>query len=346
MKRAALFSLLSVVLAFILAICLSPRPTEAPAADGPTASPEPPGEESAAAAGEEEAELSHTLTDADLKLRVLMDGQTREMSMEEYLPMALMGEMPAGFEPEALKAQAVALRSYALYYRAAPKAVHPEADICASAACCAAARTAEEMAESWGAQADEYARKIADAVKATDGQYLSYEEEAILAMFHSSSMGATEHSSELRNPLPYLLSVGSPETAEDVKNLLSTVEVSPEDFRETISRSFPALSLEGEPSAWLGSVTPSAGGRVGSINIGGQEISGLTMRQMFSLRSTDFQLKWTGGNFLFTVSGYGHGLGMSQYGANTMAKEGESYAEILSHYYPGTELVVAVVRGE
>ena len=84
---------------------------------------------------------------------------------------------------------------------------------------------------------------------------------------------------------------------------------------------------------------------MGSINIGSQEISGLTMRQIFSLRSTDFQLKWTGESFLFTVSGYGHGLGLSQYGANVMAGEGALYGEILEHYYPGTELVVAVMRG-
>ena len=92
----------------------------------------------------------------------------------------------------------------------------------------------------------------------------------------------------------------------------------------------------------MGSVTPSAGGRVGSISIGSQEISGLAMRQLFALRSTDFNLKWTGECFLFTVQGYGHGLGMSQYGANAMARAGAGYDEILAHYYPGTELVVAV----
>ncbi len=339
MKRAVLFSFLSVVLAFLMAIFLSPKPLDEPSAAVPES-------ESAAAEGEVGSQQAgRTIRDADIGLRLLIDGEEVEMSMAEYLPMALAGEMPAGFEPEALKAQAVALRSYALYYRAEPKGVHPNSDICASAQCCAAAKSAEEMAEVWGDKAEEYAEKIASAVEATDGQYLSYAEEAILAMFHSSSFGATEDSSALRNPLPYLLSVRSPETGEDVKNLVSTVEVSSSDFRESIARTFPAVVLEGEPSGWVGSVTPSAGGRVGSINIGGQEISGLTMRQIFALRSTDFQLKWTGESFLFTVSGYGHGLGMSQYGANAMAKEGGFYADILAHYYPGTELVVAVVSG-
>ena len=343
MKRALLFSLMSVLLTIFFAVFVSPPPENSPSEDAvqsPTESAESLGETGTVSDGTH----SHKIGDRDITLRVLMDGETLEMSMAEYLPMALAGEMPASFEPEALMAQAVALRSYALYYRAAPKSVHPEADICTSSACCAAAVKTEDMAASWGGRADEYAAKIADAVENTDGQYLSYGEEAILAMFHSSSFGATEDSGELRTPLPYLLSVRSPETGEDVKNLVSTVEVSAADFRESILRTFPSAALDGEPGGWLGAVTPSAGGRVGSISIGGQEISGLSMRQMFSLRSTDFQLKWTGESFLFTVSGYGHGLGMSQYGANTMAREGLGYAEILAHYYPGTQLVVAVIR--
>lgn len=341
MKRAFLFSLLAVIFALLLAL----RP-DTPSSDKPTGG-SPALSESAGSKGESEpAEHGRTLTDADLMLRVLQEGEVREMSMGEYLTMALAGEMPASFAPEALKAQAVALRSYALYYRSNPKSVHPEADVCTSSGCCAAAMDAEEAAEVWGAEASLYADKLSDAIEATDGQYLALENEAILAMFHSSSLGATEAGEALRNPLPYLVSVESPETEADVRNLVSTVEVSAEDFRQTLLRSFPSLSLSGEPSGWLGEVTASAGGRVGSIAVGGQQISGLTMRQLFALRSTDFTLEWTGAHFLFTVSGYGHGLGMSQYGANAMAKQGAFYADILAHYYPGTELVVAVeVRG-
>ncbi len=342
MKHAILLSLISIILAFLLAEFFSPRTEDRPGLEFPQG-------EAAMEAGKEEGEAgerSRTISDAEIALRVLTEEGVETMSMAEYLPMALMGEMPASFEPEALKAQAVALRSYALYYRTAPKSAHPEADICLSSRCCAAGKTLDDMAEAWGTRAGEFGEKIASAVEATDGQYLCYEREAILAMFHSSSMGATEHSGELRNPLPYLVSVGSPETKEDVSNLVSTVEVGAEEFKNSISRTYPAIDLGGDPSVWVGAVTPSAGGRVGSIRIGDQDISGLAMRQLFSLRSTDFQLKWTGESFLFTVSGYGHGLGMSQYGANAMAKEGGFYADILSHYYPGTELVVAVERLE
>ncbi len=334
MLRAFIFSLLTVLVAFLMALTLSPRPGEEGNGDYP-----PQRTELAGAVGEGEAEKTFTgMRDKEITLRVLAEGEIREMSMAEYLPMALAGEMPASFGSEALKAQAVALRSYALYCREHGKNSHPDADICLSSSCCAAGTELGEMEESWGAAAGEYRAKLLSAVEDSDGLYLSYEDEAILAMFHSCSLGATEHSAELLNPLPYLVSVGSPETEEDISNIRSSVEVSPEEFRESIGRIFPTLSLEGEPGSWLGAVTPSAGGRVGSINIGGQEISGLAMRQIFSLRSTDFQLKWTGQSFLFSVAGYGHGLGMSQYGANAMAKAGESCEAILEHYYPGAKL--------
>ena len=335
-KRAIIFSLFATALALLLSLWTAPKEASPSAAAAAAESAESSGESG------EAAPASRTVLDGDILLRVLQNGELKEMSMAEYLPMALAGEMPASFHPEALKAQAVALRSYALHYRAAPKSAHPEADVCTDSGCCAAARTAEEAAEIWGAEAKSCAEKIAAAVEATDGQYLALENEAILAMFHSSSMGATEDSSALRSALPYLVSVESPEKSEDTRNLVTTVEVSPEDFKRSLLRSFPSMEFAGEPQSWIGEISPSAGGRVGSIDIAGQSVSGLTMRQLFALRSTDFSLQWTGEHFLFTVSGYGHGLGMSQYGANSMAGSGAFYADILAHYYPGTELVVAV----
>lgn len=336
MKRAFLYAFL--VMLFALALPLRLTPVE-PAAQSST----PAESESAGAQGESDAGTRRTIGDGDTLLRVLTDDGLKEMTMAEYLPMALAGEMPAAFETEALKAQAVALRSYALHYRANPKSAHPEADVCGSSGCCAAMMDDASAAESWGDEAQAYGEKLRKAVEATDGQYLAVEQEAILAMFHSSSSGSTEAGETLMTERSYLRSVSSPETSEDVRNLISTVELSAADFRETVLRSFPGAELpEDEPEKWVGAVTPSAGGRVGSIGIGSQEISGLAMRQLFALRSTDFSLKWTGEYFLFTVQGYGHGLGMSQYGANTMAKAGETYNEILAHYYPGAELVVAV----
>lgn len=335
LKRALLYSFLTVAFALVLLIG-----TELPA---PEEESHPAEGEQALSDGERGGELhSRTLGDGDMMLRVLREGNIEEMSMADYLPMALAGEMPASFQPEALKAQAVALRSYALYHKENPKSAHPEADICLASSCCAAAKSREEALEQWGAEGERLWEKILKAVEETDGQYLAAEQETVLAMFHSSSLGSTESGSALSTERSYLLSVSSPETTEQVKNLVSTVEVSADEFRDTVLRSFPGTEFSGEAEGWVGEVAPSAGGRVGSITVGSQEISGLTMRQLFSLRSTDFTLEWTGENFLFTVRGYGHGLGMSQYGANAMALEGCSYAGILSHYYPGAELVVAV----
>ena len=338
MKRALVYALAVTVFALILPLRLEKQAAPPPE--------EIPGGEKALCEGELSGDEGRSIGDEDILLQVLTEEGLLEMTMAEYLPMALAGEMPAAFEPEALKAQAVALRSYALHYRDAPKSAHPEADVCASSACCAAMLDEDACAEAWGSSAESYRTKLAAAVSATDGQYLTENDVAILAMFHSSSLGATESGEALMTDRPYLQSVSSPETEGEVRNLVSRVEVSAEDFSKTVLRSFPAAVLpEGSPGLWLGEAVPSAGGRVGSIRIGGQDISGLAMRQLFSLRSTDFSLEWTGESFLFTVEGYGHGLGMSQYGANAMAKSGAAYNEILAHYYPGAELVVAVELG-
>lgn len=138
--------------------------------------------------------------------------------------------------------------------------------------------------------------------------------------------------------LPYLVSVDSPETAEDVPNYISTLEVSPEDFRDTILAALPEADLSTLPPEWVGESALDSSGRVAAIRVGGLAVPGTRMRTLFSLRSTNFTLEWTGRSFLFTVTGFGHGAGMSQYGANVMAQEGSTYGEILSHYYPGTVL--------
>lgn len=336
MKQAIAYSLIAAALVFLLPFFLSaPAHREESALASPG--------EAASTLGEAvptETEEDSALGDRDKFISVLMAGERREMSMAEYLPLALAGEMPASFEQEALKAQAVALRSYILYCAAEGKAAHPDADVCASSGCCTAAMSREDMEKNWGESFEGYYEKICAAVSATDGQYLVYGSEPILAVFHSCSGGFTEAGGELWTEKPYLQSVSSPETPEEVTALESVVEVSAEEFGATVHKLYPSARLEGAKEEWIGPVTPSAGGRVGSMEIGGVSISGLSLRQMFALRSTDFSLEWTGECFRFSVSGYGHGVGMSQYGANVMASSGMDYREILSHYYPGAELVV------
>ncbi len=336
--RKTFFTSLGLVL---LALCLpllflgagtdvSAPETEAPPdtqpPDAPTASPEASALPQAAAG-----------SDAAIIFTASMDGETVTVDMASYLPGVVAAEMPASFEAEALKAQAVAARTYILYCMGLEKEAHPDADVCGDSGCCKAYLSEVALRERWGDNFDTYWAAIRASVTETDGLYLTYEGSAIQAV-HSSSAGQTEDSGSLWGALPYLTSVESPETEADVPGYISTVEVSPEDFRETIQGYSPEAALGEDPAAWVGAATETAGGRVDTLLVGGVEISGQALRSLFGLRSTAFTLAYTGESFLFTVTGYGHGVGMSQYGANVLAQGGSSFDAILAHYYPGTVL--------
>ena len=279
--------------------------------------------------------------DAGIGFTALSGGELVETDMYSWLPGVVAGEMPASFEPEALKAQAVAARTYIMSRMSSGTASHPGAAVCDDPGCCKARLTDEELRENWGGAYEENMSKILSAVRSTDGQYLSYGGEAIEAVFHSSSAGKTEDSAELWSARPYLVSVDSPETAEDVPNYVTTVTVPCEDFAAKLSSLRPGADFSGEPALWLGPAAEDASGRVDSVEIGGAQFTGQELRELFSLRSTAFTLDYTVEGFLFTVTGFGHGVGMSQYGANVMAENGSGYREILAHYYPGTELAGA-----
>ncbi len=274
--------------------------------------------------------------DEKRRVTVLIGDKPYEMSVHDYLIKVVAAEMPVSFEPEALKAQAVAARTYLQRALASPK--HDNADICASSECCQAYSTEKTLREKWGEDYEQYLEKISAAVEDTDGEYLSYEGAAALAAFHSSSAGVTENSGAIWNELPYLVSVSSPETAENVPNYISKQTLKDIDFRDTILYLKPEADMTGEASSWVSSIERNDSGRVEKAVIGGVEFTGAELRKLFSLRSTAFELTHSDGQFTFTVTGYGHGVGMSQYGANTMAKNGSDYREILAHYYPGTTL--------
>lgn len=266
------------------------------------------------------------VSDAPVTVRVLREGVVQEMPMELYLVGVVAAEMPADFEPEALKAQAVAARTYTLYCAHSHR--HAEADVCTDFRCCQAWKS-EELADG----------RVRDAVEATAGQYLRYEGQAAFTAFHSSSAGFTEDCAAIWNGAPYLVSVSSPENADSVPNYVSHAELSPLDFRDTLLSVRPEADFSGTPETWIGELTRDASGRVAELTLGGAVFSGVKLRELFSLRSTAFGLAFQDGVFRFTVVGFGHGVGMSQYGANVMAAQGSGYAAILSHYYPGTELV-------
>lgn len=264
--------------------------------------------------------------------------EVQEMDMQSYLVGVVAAEMPASFEPEALKAQSVAARSYALY--CAETGRHGDtAQVCTDFACCQAWSSEDTLRRNWGGSYDEKLEKIKTAVEATAGEYLCYDGAPVFAAFHSSSAGATEDCGAIWSARPYLISVDSPETADEVPNYISSVELSALDFRDTVLYARPDADFTGDESEWIGEITHDESGRVASAVLGGEKLSGTELRSLFSLRSTAFTLEYTGSSFLFTVTGFGHGVGMSQYGANVMAKSGADYREILAHYYPGTQLV-------
>jgi stage II sporulation protein D len=334
MKRILWASVLLAMAAIIMPMLFMREQVGALSADEPSPSP-------SAAPSSAPSPTGNTLVgtpDGDFRFTVL-EGETVEtVTMADYLPYVLAAEVPVSFAGEALKAQAVAARTYIAYCTEHANPKHPEANLCTEAGCCMAHSDETVLRGAWGEKFDEYFAIISTAVTETDGQVLSYDGEPILASFHSSSAGKTEDGAELWGDVPYLVSVKSPETENDVPDYVTTVEVTTENLRETILLLKPDAAFNGEPASWVGEADLDASGRVRAITVGGSLLTGSEMRKLFSLRSTAFTLEYRDGIFVFTVTGYGHGLGMSQYGANVMAKNGFGYREILEHYYPETKL--------
>lgn len=277
--------------------------------------------------------------DDAITLQVL-DGETVvEMTLSEYLVGVLRAEMPGSFHIEALKAQACAARTYTLYQMEHGSAHSGIAHVCTDFACCQAYTSAEEAALNWGNQAAEYESRIRSAVYQTNGETIDYGGSPILAVFHASSAGQTRQSGAVWvTDLPYLQSVDSPESADTVPNYQTQVSFTQEALRQTLLTLDPAIVLGEDPTQWLSSPITETGGSVISLTVGGCSVTGTTVRSALGLRSACFTWDWQDGVCSFTVTGYGHGVGLSQYGANAMALAGASYEEILTHYYTDVTL--------
>lgn len=278
--------------------------------------------------------------DSAKTLRVLLGGEVQTLDMGTYLLGVLRAEMPASFEPEALKAQAIAARTYT-YYRMenGGSANHPEADACDDINCCKAYRSAEDAAADWGAQSAQYERKLALAVAETDGRVILYDGSPILAVFFSSAGGSTQGAGDVwQSDLPYLQSVASPEDETLVPNYYSVSEFSAQALKDAVLARYPAADLSGAPEGWLTDLTRNEAGYVASLSLGGVPLRGNDLRTLLSLRSPCFTVDYAGGVFTFHVTGYGHGVGMSQYGANALARAGYTAEEIVLHYFSGTSV--------
>ncbi len=247
-----------------------------------------------------------------------------ECDLEEYLVGVVSAEMPASYELEALKAQAVAARSYILSREGYKNPDHKGADVCTDPAHCKAYLSQKEAEKKWGTEwSAKYLDKIKTAVLETSGEYISYEGEVAVACFSAVSSGKTENAKDVwGTETPYLKSVDSPEDLT-YKEFTQTVEIPLNEGCQKLGISSPVL----------GKITHTAGGAVKTINIGGKSFSGTEIRSIFGLNSANFEVSTAEDSIVFTTKGKGHGVGMSQYGANEMAKNGEKYTEILHHYY-------------
>ena len=276
--------------------------------------------------------------DGERMLRVLDGENVIEMDLGTYLVGVLRAEMPASFPEEALKAQTVAARTYTLY-KLAGGTGHENADICTDHTCCQAYLEEEAARENWGGDAAHYEEKVRAAVKETDGEVMLYDGAPILAVFHSASAGLTRPAGEVRTTdVPYLQPVDSPENAERIPNYYSRVTFTAAEFKEKFLAAHPEADFSGAVSGWIsGAVTDSAGS-VEHIIIGGVQVKGTQVRSIFGLRAACFTWETGEKGVTFFVTGYGHGVGMSQYGACAMAEEGADYREILTHYYSGVEI--------
>ena len=309
---------------------------------------EPPEDAVRDLSGQEEAPdaIAAGEIDSGTPLRVLIGGELQEMDMGSYLVGVVRAEMPASFSAEALKAQAVAARTYLLYkIENGGSANHPEADVCDDINCCNAYKSAEDAALDWGDQAAAYEEKIRAAVAETDGQCILYEGRPVLAVFHSSSAGMTQDAADVwSSSLPYLQSVQSPETEDTVPNYHSTADFTSAQLKAALQAALPEADLSGNPSNWFTNMQQQPNGAVTSLSVGGVAVSGNQLRTILGLRSACFTISFDADTVTFSVTGYGHGVGMSQYGANVLAAEGMDYREILAWYYTGTRVGTYILQ--
>lgn len=274
--------------------------------------------------------------DSRTVLKVKSGDTVEEMDLGTYLVGVVRAEMPASFEEEALKAQAVAARTYTLYKLQTGGNHGAEADICTDSTCCQAYISEERARANWGKDADAYEKKVENAVVSTDGEAILYGGVPILAVFHSSSAGLTRAAGQVwLNDLPYLQAVDSPEAGDTIPNYYSRAEFTATEFKEKMLAVCPEADLSGSVSGWLKNAVTDSAGSVETVEVGGVTVKGAQVRTALGLRSACFEWETQGEKLVFYVTGYGHGVGLSQYGADQMAADGADYKEILTHYYTG-----------
>ena len=274
-----------------------------------------------------------------IKLLHEATNEVEEVDLDTYLCNVVSAEMPVDFELEALKAQAIVARTYTIYKIQNKK--HENADVCDNSSCCQAWISKEDRLDRW----DEDKRqsnweKIEKCVNETKGKIITYEGKPINAFFHSNSGGTTELPVNVwggGSQYPYLQIV---ETAgeDGYTQYQSEVVLSQDELIEKLKTKYQDITIDFNNNEDLKILEYTDSGRVKTVKFGNHEISGTEVRTLFELKSTNFEIIKEDKNIKFTVKGYGHGVGMSQTGADSLAKQGKNYEEIIKHFYVGVEI--------
>jgi len=276
--------------------------------------------------------------DKNIEIKLKRGNEIKNLSLNEYLFGVVAAEMPASFHEEALKAQAIAARTYTISKMDKNIPEHNNADVCDEINHCKAYISEEELKEKYGEEwIKQYYPKIKNAVLLTDGIIATYGGEPINAVFHSTSSGITENSKDVwSGDVPYLVSVVS-QGEEESPRYKDSVKFSKDEFIKKISGSGKSPTFSENASEWVGEITKNDSGSINKIKIGGVDFKGTEVRELLGLRSANFEII-IGENIIVNTLGNGHGVGMSQYGANYMAKHGYTYEQILKKYYTGIKL--------
>ncbi|WP_019243171.1 MULTISPECIES: stage II sporulation protein D [Bacillus] len=275
------------------------------------------------------------LEDTSIEVAVLRSAsnQVEKLPLEKYIVGVVAAEMPANFELEALKAQALAARTYIINQMLYGGNNNLNGADVTDTVKYQVYTDDAELKKKWGPEYDKNRQKIIKAVLETEGMILAYDNQPILAQFFSTSNGYTENSEDYwKNSYPYLKSVNSPWDRKSPK-FLGSKTISVAEFEQK-------LGVKINNSQKIGTIEKrTSGDRVATVNFGGKRLTGKQIREKLDLRSTDFEWKRKGNSIIITTKGLGHGVGMSQYGANGMAQEGSSYKQIVQHYYQGINII-------
>ena len=265
-------------------------------------------------------------------------GEIEQVNIDDYLCNVVSAEMPADYEVEALKAQAIVARTYTVYKILNKK--HDNADICDDSTCCQAWISKDDRLARWKeSKRESNWQKICDCVNSTKGKIITYDNQPINAFFHSNSGGVTEIPVNVwgGTGYPYLQSVET--SGEDAYTQYSSeIVLTQEELINKLKEKYSDISIDFSNDEDIKILEYTESTRVKTVKFGNYELSGVEARTLFGLRSTNFEITKDGDKIKFSVKGYGHGVGMSQTGADSMAKQGSTAEEIIKHFYTGVEI--------